>query len=363
MSKKINDVAVRNQTRPVPVGDVLIGGDNHVVVQSMTNTETKDVSATISQVETLREAGCELVRLAVPDPAAATAFGRVGDAVEVPLVADVHFDHELALQALQNGADKVRINPGNIGAPEKFEAVVAACKEHGAAMRVGVNSGSLSRYIIDRYGGPVADALVESALEYLAYCQGLDFDRVVVSLKASRVPTVIEANRKFARESDYPLHVGVTEAGSYPRGAIKTAAGLGGLLRDGIGDTVRVSLTGDPVREVEVAYEILQIAGRRRTSPEVVTCPTCARLSYELEEVAAEVRDRISDYEIPVRVAIMGCVVNGPGEAREADVGIAGGEGGGVLFRDGEVLRRVDQDEMVEALLGELEEIRAAASE
>ncbi len=352
---KLSDLTPRKQTRPVQVGALTIGAKNPVVVQSMTNTPTQNVSATVAQITDLEAAGCELVRVAVPDQEAAARLGTIKSQIQVPLVADIHFQHELALQAVAAGVDKIRINPGNIGGKEPVKEVVEACAQEGVAMRIGVNAGSLAPEIRDKYETPCADALVESALKYVKFCQRLDYYNTVVSLKSSQVPTVVAANRRFSEESDCPLHLGVTEAGGYPDGAVKTAVGLGGLLGEGIGDTIRVSLTGDPVREIEVAYNILQASGRRQTRPEIITCPTCGRLSYDLESVAAEVKERLAGSDLAIRVAIMGCVVNGPGEAREADLGIAGGEGEGLLFRNGKVLRRVDQSQMVDALMEEIE--------
>ncbi len=355
--KKLSDLAPRKPTRPVQVGNLTIGAENPVVVQSMTNTPTQNVSATVAQIKELQESGCELVRVAVPDREAANCLEEIKAEIEIPLVADVHFQSDLALLAVDAGVDKIRINPGNIGGEEAVRKVVEACIREGVAMRIGVNAGSLSPKIREKYGGPSARALVESALNYVDFCRRLDYHDTVVSLKSSQVSTVVAANRLFSQQSDCPLHLGVTEAGSFPEGAIKTAVGLGGLLVDGIGDTIRVSLTGDPVREIEVAYEILQASGRRRTRPEIITCPTCGRLSYDLEAVVAEVKERLAGSERPIRVAIMGCVVNGPGEAREADVGIAGGDGEGLLFRDGKVLKRIDESRMVEALLQEIEKM------
>ncbi|MGM0381488.1 MAG: flavodoxin-dependent (E)-4-hydroxy-3-methylbut-2-enyl-diphosphate synthase [bacterium] len=342
------------EVRTVRVGDLPVGGDHPVVVQSMTSTPTADVQATVDQIHRLREAGCELVRVAVPDREAAGRLGEIKSRIEIPLVADIHFDHQLALLAVEEGVDKIRINPGNIKDEEKIKAIVEACREAQVAIRIGVNSGSLDSEKREKYGGLTPRALVESALEYIELFEKLDFYRTIVSLKSSSVPLTVRSCRRFAARSDYPLHLGVTEAGSYPRGAIKSAAGLGGLLVEGIGSTVRISLTGDPVREIEVAYQLLQDTQRRLTGPELITCPTCARTHVDLEKIAREVETELKKIDFPIRVAVMGCEVNGPGEAREADVGIACSPGGGLLFKDGEILRRVSEDEMVARLMAEI---------
>lgn len=354
----MEDLAPRRSTRPVEVGSVTIGDREPIVVQSMTNTKTTRTAETVEQVQQLRAAGCELIRVAVPDMEAARNLGEIQREIELPLIADIHFDYRLALEAVDQGVDKIRINPGNIQDQQRVEEIVRACREESVAIRVGVNSGSLAEPVQEKYETPCAAALVESALTYVEYLEDLDFYQTVVSLKSSQVPTVIEAYRMFAEKSSYPLHLGVTEAGGFPEGALKTATGLGALLHEGIGDTLRVSLTGSPVQEIETAYDILQASGRRLTQPEIITCPTCGRLEYDLEAVAAEVKERLADCELPIRVAIMGCAVNGPGEAREADVGIAGGRGEGLLFRDGEIIRKVDQSEMVDTLLEEIDRLR-----
>ncbi len=353
----MEDLVERKETRAVTVGNIIIGGGAPVVVQSMTNTRTGNPDQTVAQIEELASAGCELVRVAVPDREAAQKLGIIKKQISLPLVADIHFDYRLALEAIEQGVDKIRINPGNINGRDRVKEIVEACQNEQVAIRVGVNAGSLAEETREKYGAPTAAALVESALKYVRFIENLGFTQLIVSLKSSQVPTVIEAYRMFAEKSDYPLHLGVTEAGSYPDGAIKSAAGLGPLLHEGIGDTIRVSLTGSPVREIKAAFDILQMSGRRLTKPEIITCPTCGRLEYDLEAVAAEVRDRLADCDLPIRVAIMGCAVNGPGEAREADIGIAGGKGEGLLFRQGEIIKKVGQSEMVEALLAEIESL------
>lgn len=355
----MNDLPPRRTTREVHVGDVAVGGDNPVVVQSMTSTRTEHVDETVDQIHRLDEAGCELARVAVPDEEAARCLGEIRERIDLPLIADIHFHYQLGLMAVEQGVDKVRINPGNINGMDRTEEIVLACKEAGIPIRIGVNSGSLDEDLLEKYGYPCAEAMVESAEQFLEFFESLGFHDTIVSLKSSRPPTAYRSYRMFSEHNDYPLHLGITEAGSLPGGAVKTAAGLGGLLIDGIGDTIRVSLTDDPVEEIPVAYDILQATGRRVTEPEVVACPTCGRIEIDLEEVVAEVEERLGDRELPVRISILGCVVNGPGEAREADIGIAGGKGVGMLFRDGETVRKVEEHEMVDALMEEIRRIEA----
>lgn len=353
----MNDLSERRDTREVMVGDVPVGGKNPVVVQSMTSTKTENVEATVEQIHDLEETGCELARVSVKDEAAAECLGEIKERINIPLIADIHFHHELGLMAVEQGVDKVRINPGNIQSRERAKEIVQACKDEGLAMRIGVNSGSLEEDILEKYGYPCADALVESAEKFANLFEKWGFRDAIVSLKSSQPPTAYKAYRKFSERSDLPLHLGITEAGSLPKGAIKTAAGLGALLMEGIGDTIRVSLTDDPVEEIPVAYDILQVTGRRVTEPDVVACPTCGRIEIDLEEIVEEVEERLGDRDLPIRISVLGCVVNGPGEAREADIGIAGGKGVGMLFRDGETIRKVDEDEMVDALMEEIEKI------
>jgi (E)-4-hydroxy-3-methylbut-2-enyl-diphosphate synthase len=359
----MNDLPPRKETREVMIGDVGVGGDNPIRVQSMTMGKTDDIQGTIQEIRELEEAGCELARVAVPDEEAAESLGVIKQNINIPLIADIHFHHYLGLMAIEQGVDKVRINPGNIQSKERAEEVVKAAKDAGIAMRIGVNSGSLDERLLEKYDYPCADALVESALEYCDFVESLGFHDIIVSMKSSTPATAYKAYRQFSEQSDIPLHLGVTEAGSRPDGSIKTAVGLGGLLIDGIGDTIRVSLTDDAVEEIPVAYKILQFSGRRVTEPDIVACPTCGRIEIDLEEVVAEVEERIGDTDLPVRISVLGCVVNGPGEAREADIGIAGGKGVGMLFRDGETIRKVDEDEMVDALVEEVERIEAEREE
>lgn len=332
---------IRHRTREVRVGSVGVGGDNPVRVQSMCNTDTRDVPCTTAQVRALAEAGCELVRLAVPDEAAAKALAAIRAQSPVPLIADIHFDHRLALAALDAGMDGLRINPGNIGGEAKVDAVVAAAKDRGAPIRIGVNSGSVEKELLARFGGPTPEAMVESALKHVAMLERRDFDQIKISLKSSSVLGTVAAYRLLARKVDYPLHIGITEAGTLVRGAVKSSVGLGILLWEGLGDTLRVSLTHDPVAEPGVAWEILRSLGLRARGPEIVSCPTCGRTEIDLIGLAQEVEDRLRGVTEVFTVAVMGCPVNGPGEAREADIGIAGGKDLGIIFRKGEVLRKV----------------------
>jgi len=359
----MNDLPPRKETREVMVGDVGIGGDNPIRVQSMTMGRTEDVQGTIEEIRELEQAGCELARVAVPNEEAASVLGIIKQNINIPLIADIHFHHFLGLQAIEQGVDKVRINPGNIQSKERAEEVVRAAKDAGIAMRIGVNSGSLDEKLLEKYDYPCAEALVESALEYCNFVESLGFKDIIVSMKSSTPATAYKAYRLFSEQSDIPLHLGVTEAGKNPKGAIKTAVGLGGLLIDGIGDTIRVSLTDDATEEIPVAYQILQFAGRRVTEPDIVACPTCGRIEIDLEEVVAEVEERVGDTDLPVRISVLGCVVNGPGEAREADIGIAGGKGVGMLFRDGETIRKVDEEDMVDALVEEIRKIEKEREE
>ena len=335
----------RKQTRTVHVGGVGIGGDNPVRVQSMCNTDTRDAAATLAQIERLAEAGCEIVRLAVPDDKAAETLPVIRAASPVPLIADIHFDHRLALAALDAGIEGLRINPGNIGGEAKVDAVVRAAAECGAPIRIGVNGGSLEKDLLHKFGGPTPEAMVESGLRHVALLEARGFHDIKISLKTSSVLNTVAAYRLMAKQVDYPLHIGVTEAGTLVRGAVKSAVGLGILLSEGIGDTLRVSLTHDPVAEIGVAYEILRSLGLRERGPEIVSCPTCGRTEIDLITLAEKVEEALRGVEEVFTVAVMGCVVNGPGEAREADIGIAGGRGLGIIFRKGEVVRKVHGDE------------------
>ncbi len=338
-------------TRQICVGGVKIGGGAPVSIQSMTNTPTHDVEATLAQIQALTAAGCEIVRLAVPDMAAARAIGAIKAGSSVPLVADIHFDYRLALEAVRQGIDKVRINPGNIGAPERVKAVAEACMDRSIPIRIGVNGGSLEKRLLEQYGGPTPEALVESGLRQAQMLEQFGFHDICISLKSSSVSTTMKAYRLMSERCDYPLHLGVTEAGTPELGVIKSAAGIGGLLALGIGDTFRVTLTADPVEEIFAAKKILKAVGLRREGPELIACPTCGRTKIDLIPMARRVEDLLRQVDKPITVAVMGCVVNGPGEARHADVGIAGGQGEGVLFQKGQVVARVPEDRLVDELM------------
>lgn len=345
----------RKKTRKLRVGDIYIGGGAPVTVQSMTNTDTRDVSATVEQIKKLAEAGCDIVRVAVPDAEAAAAVKEIKKAIRIPLVADIHFDYRLALACIENGADKIRLNPGNIGGPDNVKKVVEMAKPRGIPIRIGVNSGSVERSILSRYGGVTPEGMVESALGHARLLEDQDFYDIAISLKASSVPMTIEAYRQMSQKADYPLHIGVTEAGTPFAGTIKSAAGLGCLLAEGIGDTLRVSLTSDPVEEVRVGIELLKAMGLRKSGIEFVSCPTCGRTGIDLIRIANEVEKRLEGCTKHLKVAVMGCAVNGPGEAREADIGIAGGAGEALLFKKGEIIRKIPQDRIVDELLMEIE--------
>ena len=344
----------RKTTKAVQIGDVRIGGGAPVAVQSMTNTKTEDIQATVQQIRALTEAGCEIVRCAVPTMEAAEALREIRRQITIPLVADIHFDYRLALKAIESGVDKVRINPGNIGSRERVRAVADAARERGIPIRIGVNSGSLEKPLLEKYGGVTAEALVESALSQAAVLEEMQFTDIVISIKASDVPLCVEAYELLSQRTDYPLHIGITEAGTLYDGTVKSAVGLGILLHEGIGDTLRVSLTGDPVEEIRAGRAILRAAGLRKGGIEVVSCPTCGRTQIDLIGLAEQVNDMVRDMPLDLKVAVMGCVVNGPGEAREADIGIAGGIGEGLLIRHGEVIRKVPEDQLLEALREEL---------
>lgn len=347
----------RKKTRRIHIGAVPIGGGAPIAVQSMTNTKTADAAATVAQIKALAAAGCDIVRLAVPDMAAAKTLGEIIRAVAVPLVADIHFDYRLALEAIRQGIAALRLNPGNIGGADNVRAVTAAAKKAHIPIRIGVNAGSLDKKLLAKYGRPTAEALVESALGHVRLLEAENFHDIKISLKAHDVPLTIAAYRKMSEAVDYPLHLGITEAGTPQSGMIKSAVGIGALLAEGIGDTIRVSLTGDPLVEVKVANEILKSLGLREYGPTLIACPTCGRTSIDLAQIAADVEARLAGVSRPIQVAVMGCVVNGPGEAREADVGIAGGRGEGLVFRKGEVLRRVPEDQLVTELFKEIDAI------
>ena len=347
----------RRKTRPVRVGPLIIGGDAPIVVQSMTKTDTRDVAATVAQIEQMVAAGCELVRLAVPDIAAAVALAEIAKRVpQIPLVADIHFQYRLALMALDAGIAKLRLNPGNIGAPDKVREVVRKAQSCGVPIRIGVNAGSLERRLIEKYGYPTPTAMVESALDHIRILEEFDFHDTIVSLKASHVQLTVDAYRLLAPQVDYPFHLGVTEAGSGFAGTIKSSVGLGMLLAEGIGDTIRVSLAADPAEEVRVAFEILKSLDIRARGVNVIACPTCGRLEVDLFKIVGEIEQRVAHISQPINVAVMGCAVNGPGEATHAHLGVACGRGNGVIYRDGVSVKRVPEEQIVEALVREIED-------
>ncbi len=337
-------------TKHIMVGGVPVGGGAAVSIQSMCNTRTHDADATVEQILRLEAAGCQIIRVAVPDMAAARAVGAIKERIHIPLVVDIHFDYRLALECVAAGCDKVRINPGNIGGEEKVKAVAAACRARNIPIRIGVNGGSLEKPLLAKYGGATAEALVESAFGHIALLHKFDFDDICISLKSSSVPTTMAAYRLMSAQSDYPLHLGVTETGTVRMGTLKSAVGIGGLLAMGIGDTVRVSLSADPVEEVLAAKDILKIAGLRKDGPEFISCPTCGRTRIDLIGLANEVEERLKGIDKPITVAVMGCAVNGPGEASAADVGIAGGDGEGLIFCRGEIVKKVPQEQLVDEL-------------
>jgi (E)-4-hydroxy-3-methylbut-2-enyl-diphosphate synthase len=348
-------VIKRKKTRQVKVGNVKVGGLAPIAVQSMTNTYTQDIAATVSQIKQLEAAGCEIVRVAVPDEEAAAAISGIKKKIAIPLIADIHFDYRLAILSGQAGADGLRINPGNIGSRKKVKAVVDCAKEYNIPIRIGVNSGSLEKDILKKYNGVTAEAMVESAMRHIELLETLDFHAIKISLKASDVPRTVDAYRLLSSKSNLPLHVGVTEAGGLYSGIVKSALGIGMLLAEGIGDTIRVSLTRDPVEEVRVGYEILKGLAIRQHGPDIISCPTCGRCNIDLFGIAERVEKALLLKSVPIKLAIMGCVVNGPGEAREADIGVAGGDGVGILFRKGEVIKKFPQDKLAEVLLEEVE--------
>lgn len=345
---------LREETRSVQVGNLTIGGNNHVVIQSMCNTKTKDVKATINQINALQQAGCELVRVAVFDKEDAYAIKEIKKGIHIPLVADIHFDYKLALIAIESGIDKVRINPGNIGSIEKVKAVVDACKKKHIPIRIGVNGGSLEKDILEKYGEPTPEGMVESAMKHVKILEDLDFHDIVISLKSSNTMLTIKAYELASKTFPYPLHVGVTEAGTALGGTIKSSLGIGTLLYEGIGNTIRVSLSDDPVEEIKVAKILLKELGLLKGVPTLVSCPTCGRIQYDLIPIAKEMEDFLKDIHLDITVAIMGCAVNGPGEARHADIGIAGGVGEGLLIKHGEIVKRVKQEDMVQTLKDEI---------
>jgi (E)-4-hydroxy-3-methylbut-2-enyl-diphosphate synthase len=344
-------------TRQIHVGPVLIGGDAPIAVQSMTNTKTQDARATLLQIRQLADAGCDIIRCAVPDMEAAIVLKEIVAGSPIPVIADIHFDYKLALQAIESGVQGLRLNPGNIGGNEKVKAVVEAAKPKNIPIRIGVNAGSLPKDLLDKYGHPTAEALVEAAWRHIHILEEMDYRNIKVSLKCHDVPLTLAAYRLLASQCDYPLHVGITEAGTVNSGIIKSAVGIGALLAEGIGDTIRVSLTGDPVNEVKAGFEILKSLGLRTYGPTLISCPTCGRTSIDLEKLASVVEARLADIKDPISVAVMGCIVNGPGEAREADVGIAGGKGEGLVFRKGQIIKKVPEDSLVNELFNEIDKI------
>ncbi len=345
----------REHTKTVQIGGRKIGGGNPVLIQSMTNTKTQDVDATVGQILELERAGCEIIRCTVPDREAAEALGEIKRRIHIPLVADIHFDYKMAIAAIENGADKIRINPGNIGGPEKLKAVADAAAGRGIPIRIGVNGGSLERRLLEKYGGVTAEGLVESALDQARMMEELGFFDLVISIKSSDVLMCVRAHELLAERTEYPLHVGITESGTLLSGNIKSALGLGLILHQGIGDTVRVSLTGDPVEEIRSAKLILRTLGLRSGGIEVVSCPTCGRTRIDLIDLANRVEKLAENYPLAIKVAVMGCAVNGPGEAREAELGVAGGQGEGLLFKKGEIIRKVPEEQLLEALKEELD--------
>jgi len=348
----------RRKTRQISVGSIKIGSNSPISVQSMTNTDTADVKATVKQIKALEKAGCELVRAAVPNMEAAEAVGKIKKSIDIPLIADIHFDYRLALKVIDKGIDGLRLNPGNIGNKERIETVVKAAKDKKIPIRIGVNAGSLEKDILERYSHPTAEAMVESALRHIRILEDLDFHEIKISLKASDVWKTIQAYRLLAKKVDYPFHIGITEAGTIFSGTIKSAAGLGILLSEGIGDTLRVSLTGDPVEEVRVGWEILKAMKLRERGVNIISCPTCGRIKLDIITLANEIEKRLSHITKPINIAVMGCVVNGPGEAVESDIGIAGGDGVGLLYIKGKPAKKVKEEDIVEAIVREVEKGR-----
>ena len=347
----------RRKSRKIKLGNTTLGGDSPVLVQSMLNVPSTDIDGSVAQAKALAAAGCQVIRFAIPDEAALDLIEPIKNAVDVPLVADIHFNYRLALGAAQRGIDKIRINPGNIGSDDRVKAVADICREKQIPIRIGVNSGSLEKHILAKYGAPTPEAMVESAMYHAALLEKFDFNDIVISIKSSNVPTMIAAYEMAAQRCDYPLHLGVTEAGTERMGIIKSAAGIGSLLCHGIGDTIRVSLTDDPVQEVYAARDILKAAGLRKDGVNIVSCPTCGRTRIDLVGLAKQVEEKLRDVHKPIKVAVMGCVVNGPGEAREADIGIAGGDGEGLLFKKGQILRKVPEDQLLTELMKEIDKL------
>lgn len=346
---------IRKPTKEIKIGNVRIGNGNSIAVQSMCNTKTQNIIDTVKQIKELEDAGCAITRVAVPDLEAARAIEEIKKQIAIPVVADIHFDYKLALEAISAGADKIRINPGNIGSDEKVKAVADACRLKGIPIRIGVNSGSLEKHILEKYGHPTSEALVESALYHISLLNKFDFDDIVVSIKSSNVPTMVSAFRLLSEKRNYPLHLGVTEAGTERMGLIKSSVGIGALLLDGIGDTIRVSLTAPVAKEIAAGYDILRAVGIHNSGVELISCPTCGRTEIDLIGLANKIEVLLAKINKPIKVAVMGCAVNGPGEAREADIGVAGGKGEGLIFKKGKIIKKVPEDKIIEELLKEIE--------
>jgi (E)-4-hydroxy-3-methylbut-2-enyl-diphosphate synthase len=353
----------RHKTREVRVGEAVVGGNNPILVQSMTTTDTHDVEATVREIHQMEEAGCELVRVTVPKAEDARILSEIKSRIKLPLICDIHFDYKMAIAALDHPIDKIRINPGNVGGIDRFRQVLRKCKDKGVSMRIGVNAGSLEREFAMKYGFPCPPAMVDSALRYIEIAESEGYRDIIVSLKSSDVMTAVEAYRLYAKQCDYPTHIGITEAGQPPYAVIKSAAGLAPLLLDGIGDTIRVSLLADKPVEINAAFDILQATGRRVRRPELIACPTCGRLEIDLTKIMNELQARMGGRKVPIKVSVLGCVVNGPGEAKEADLGIAAGKGKGVIFKRGEIIRHVLESEMVDALIEEIDKWEAEEAE
>ncbi|HEY4565722.1 flavodoxin-dependent (E)-4-hydroxy-3-methylbut-2-enyl-diphosphate synthase [Planococcaceae bacterium Storch 2/2-2] len=353
----MTEMTHRSKTRPVRVGDLVIGGSDELFIQSMTTTKTEDVEATVEQIKRLETAGCQIVRVACPNEEAARSIGAIKAQIDIPLVVDIHFDYKLALIAIEQGADKIRINPGNIGRREKVEAVVNAAKEKGIPIRIGVNAGSLEKHILKKYGYPTAEGMVESALHHIKILEDLDFHDIIVSLKASDVQLAVDAYKLASKAFDYPLHLGITESGTLFAGTVKSSAGIGTLLSAGLGNTLRISLSADPIEEIKVARELLKVFHLSSNAATLISCPTCGRIEIDLISIANEVEEYISHIHAPIKVAVLGCAVNGPGEAREADIGIAGARGEGLLFMKGETVRKVPEETMVDELKKEIDKL------
>lgn len=353
----MEDYIERKKTKKIRVGDIFVGGDSPISVQSMTNTDTRDIKATVDQIKSLEATGCDIVRLAILDNEAATAIGKIKKLVKIPLVADIHYDYRLAVECMKNGVDKIRLNPGNIGGNDRVKIVAGMAKERGIPIRIGVNSGSVEKGILDKFGGVTAEGMVESALAHVAMLENVDFNDIAISIKASSVPMTIAAYRLLSEKCSYPLHVGVTEAGTVYKGTIKSSVGIGCLLAEGIGDTIRVSLTGDPVEEIKAGKQILKSLGLLREGIEIVSCPTCGRTQVNLIDIANSIEPLLEKMDKNIKVAIMGCAVNGPGEAIDADIGIAGGVNEVLLFKKGRIIRKIPQENVVEELLKEISQM------